>query len=163
MNSGEIFIRRYIYTLPLLITILLVLIVGGCGSGEEQEQSRATFVSENSFGKIEGYATGHEAGQSSAFEITIFDVPQETWQGEYCLLLVDEEGVVTQLVNRPITLAGGEEYYRQLPAQFPATLEDGVYGIMLLVPVRGSVTRTIWIGESSEQAPDSWAEVSKCS
>ena len=123
----------------------LILLVTNCGAGtdvaptpmaETREPFAATRESED--GAIvgwSGYTEGYEPGAEESFDITIRNETEDSWEGRFCLQLLDGQmpQVITTLEQRPFTLEPGVGFSDQITVRFPDDLSEGAYGLSLAV------------------------------
>jgi hypothetical protein len=125
--------------------MITMLLVAGCGASTKATQTpssetRAPFSAtrESEDGAIviwSGYTEGYEPGAEASFDITIKNETEETWQGQFCLQLLDRQmpQVITTLEQRPFTLQSGMGFSNQITVRFPDDLSAGAYGLSLTV------------------------------
>jgi hypothetical protein len=102
-----------------------------------------------------GYTGGYEPGAEASFDITIKNETKDSWEGRFCLQLLDRQmpQVITTLEQRPFTLEPGVGFSDQITVRFPEDLSEGAYGLSLAVrrsagPMVDLVP--IQVGESDE-------------
>jgi hypothetical protein len=61
------------------------------------------------------------------------NVSNRAEQVRFCLDLLDQEGIVAELAQRPYTLSPSMVLQTQVPAQFPDDIDRGGYGVALVV------------------------------
>jgi len=111
-----------------------------------------------------GDSAGHVAGEDSQFTVALdnraadFD---DRWQGEYCILLLDEDGIALEIAHRDFSIPGGTQPSETITVRFPSDL-DGPYGLSLLFPGRGQSVQTIWVGEIRPVSAGPWPELDTC-
>jgi len=156
--------RLPLIALPL---VALSLIVDGCAGPtnvQEQEGSPTNPFSSRMEGgegtvlEWSGYAEGHQPGQESEFGLMMHNGSHNSWQGRYCVQLVDRHGVVATLTEEGFSLQPGESWSRQVPVRFPDALAEGAYGLALIVPGRLSNVTTIQVGKGSDSYGGPWPE-----
>ena len=169
MDNGMVGKRQTRCAGPAVLgTLLLViagLLVAGCGPGTDAAPTpmggaREPFAStrETGDGAVvgwEGYTGGYDPGAEASFDITIKNESKETWQGRFCLQLLDRQmpQVIATLEQRPFVLEPGMGFSDQITVQFPHELDEGAYGLSLAVrrpagPVVDLVP--VQVGESDE-------------
>jgi hypothetical protein len=144
---------------------MIVLLVTNCGPGTDATgtplaQTREPFTArqESADGAIVewgGYTGGYKPGGEETFNITIRNETEETWQGQFCLQLLDRQmpQVITTLEQRPFTLEPGVGFSDQITVQFPDNLSEGAYGLSLAVRREGGHMVDlvpVQVGESDE-------------
>jgi hypothetical protein len=158
--------KQSLWPWVVLMGVALLLIAAGCGSlAEEQGETNRTdpFYNRMEAGQgavIEwsGYARGHQPGQESTFALTIYDGSPDTWQGRYCVQLLDRHSLVATLEQEGFSLQRGESWVRQVVVRFPDGLADGAYGLALIFPGRLSSVTTIQVGKGSDTFGGPWPE-----
>ncbi len=153
----------------VLVTALSVM---GCGSTEVEEDPvvlsfEDPFCSRWSLGEgficqIAGYSVGHIVGRESEFVVTLENPTRETWDDSYCVLLVDENGILKTLSKQRFRLQPSA-IMEQTVVMEPARDLDGSYGLVFLIPERGSQVTTIWIGETRQGSAGPWPLIFSCS
>jgi hypothetical protein len=111
-----------------------------------------------------GDSAGHIAGAASEFTLELDNRAAdigERWQGEYCILLLDEHGVVAEIAHQHFDIPAGLKTHAPITVQFPADL-DGPYGLSVLIPNRGQLIQTIWIGEKRPVDVGPWPVLDTC-
>ena len=145
-----------------MILAMLSLVASGCISQRELEP-RNPFRSSSEYAEISGYSAGYMPGDSATFDITIKNPSEQDVNGEFCLLLLDREGVVATLIEkRPFSLAPSGSFTTREEVKFPSNLNEGAYGLAFMVPSQTSFVITVWLGEDTSQVVGFWPEVSSC-
>jgi hypothetical protein len=106
-----------------------------------------------------GNSRGHLPGGESRFNLQMVNNGQDPWNGNYCFLLVDLEGVVATFEQANFSLQPGEGQSTVLQTNFPADLAEGPYGMALIIPERMANTVTIYVGDSHGQIAGPWPQV----
>jgi hypothetical protein len=109
--------------------------------------------------ELRGQARGHLPGKTSTFLLDIHNDTGETWQGRYCLLLVDQKGVVATFAQEDISLQPDAGLGTLLTAEFPVYLDEDAYGLFLIIPERFSSMTTIYVGENITAQGGPWPMV----
>ncbi len=128
----------------MMLLILMALLATGCSAStgapilEEQERESFSSRRESGDGAIvgwSGYVEGFEPGAEEDFDIAITNETGQAWSGRYCLQLMsnDQPLVLATLEQRPFELEPGVGFSDTLTVQFPETLDDGAYGLSLVV------------------------------
>jgi hypothetical protein len=129
----------------LILTILLsaAVMVGlaGCSTPPTPEpETREPFSArrESEDGAIvfwSGFTAGYEPGQEDEFELQIENQTGEAWEGRFCLQLLAQDAplVLHTLEQRDFTLEPGVGFSDTLTVRLPETLDDGVYGLSMVV------------------------------
>jgi hypothetical protein len=144
---------------------MIVLLVTNCGPGTDATQTPLTQTREPFTARREsadgaivdwgGYTEGYKPGGEEEFNITIRNETEETWQGRFCLQLLDRQmpQVITTLEQRPFTLEPGVGFSDQITVRFPDDLSEGAYGLSLAVRRDGDSMVDlvpVQVGESDE-------------
>jgi len=113
---------------------------------------------------LSGDSAGHIAGEESEFTLELdnraADI-DDPWHLEYCVLLLDEGGVVMEVAHEELDIPAGLKTSRTITVQFPADL-DGPYGLSVLIPDRGQSIQTIWVGEIEPVDAGPWPVLETC-
>ncbi len=129
----------------LLLMIVTALLAVGCSTSAGAPQAPAEPERESFSARREsedgavvawsGYVEGYEPGAEADFDVSITNETDQTWDGRYCLQLMSNEQpmVLATLEQRPFTLASGVGFSDTLTVQFPEVLDDGAYGLSLVV------------------------------
>lgn len=157
-----------IWALVVVIAIVLALLFGG------REPAVAPDVPPNPFRMVwglerqvvtfSGDSAGHFAGEESEFTLALDNRAADIgdrWQGEYCISLLDEDGVVMEIAHREFSVPAGTRPSETITVQFPDDL-DGPYGLSLVFPDRGQSIQTIWVGEIRAVSAGPWPELDAC-
>jgi hypothetical protein len=124
--------------------------------------------------EIEGFTHGHHPEYSSEFQVTFINPTQNVWPVEYCLLMLDRDGVVTTLLTGGFEVAPDSQREESLAGMWAGKLAPAPYGLALVLPQRSSQVNTIWVGDEPGPArvpgapPDSpvvagpWPVVAAC-
>ena len=135
----------------LLLTVLVVLatmptITLSCTSQPAIEPYNF-FKASSNYAEISGYSAGYMPGDNATFTIGLKNPTEQKVQGEFCLLLLDREGVVAKIIERrPYALNKKSSFSSPEPVIFPSTLPEGPYGLALLVPEYDNLVVNIWVG-----------------
>lgn len=111
--------------------------------------------------ELTGHSRGHAPGEASEFALHLESGP-ERWEDTYCAFLVDERGVVLDIARDQINLDPGAGSVRSLRMELPEDFPEGPYGLVLLIPGRGSQVVTIWVGQPQAGSVKPWPEVDSC-
>ncbi len=162
--------RRILIAITVIVVIVVVaVIVGARDPGTPPVIPPSPFnitwgLGEKHVVTFSGDSAGHIAGGQSEFILEldnrVADM-DERWQGEYCVLLLDDEGVVMNIEHQQFDIPGGLKTQAPIIVQFPADL-DGPYGLSVLIPGRGQSIQTIWIGEQQAISVGPWPVLDTC-
>lgn len=159
-------------TIPACLAVLAVvsaLLLMGCQeAAAPPETPPDTFTTtwnlgeeERAFG-ISGDRTGHKAGVPSEFELMLDNLQGDgSWQGEYCVLLLDRYGVVEKVAHRQYDVPAGLKTSETITVHFPEDFE-GPLGLCVVVPERASVVSTLWVGADSTGDAGPWPNIATC-
>lgn len=112
---------------------------------------------------LAGDSGGHNAGEESTFEVTARNATDEAWRDGYCLLLVDKDTVQSRLAHGQISLAPQAGVADKIRVTLPDGVPDGDYGLVLLVPGRGTLAATVHVGTSGAgEQPGPWGYSPVC-
>ena len=121
------------------------------------------FKASSSYAEISGYSAGYSPEDSATFMIGLKNPTEQTIQGEFCLLLLDKEGVIAKLIDRrPYTLNKKSSFSSPEKVTFPSNLPEESYGLALLLPDNFSSVTNIWIGSGTPQSGGPWPEITSC-
>lgn len=138
----------------LLVAVVLLVVLAACGTAADTpEDFRHISTWEDGRAiSVGGADRGHRAGETSTFEVIVQNKSDEAWQNAYCLLLVDDVGIVSQLAGSTFDLVPDDGVRHTVEVTLPEGVEDGTYGLMMLVPSLGSLTGTVVVGDASGEA-----------
>lgn len=111
--------------------------------------------------EVEGYGRGIQPGEPYETVVSLLNGSQESWEDRYCLFLVDQKDVVLELARQDFRLEAGGQETRMVWANLPQDLM-GPYGLVLLIPGRGSFVTTIWVGDGEEGPAGPWPAFDSC-
>ncbi len=150
----------------LLLLSAAVLVTSGCNTsalGAEQptEAPPQPFSARRAYenGAIvewSGYVEGYEPGAEASFDISIKNETGEDWPGRFCLQLMDGDrpAVLATLEQRPFNLQPGLGFSDTITVTFPESLDEGAYGLSLVVRAPHGPTVDlvpITVGETDEE------------
>jgi len=111
---------------------------------------------------ISGDSAGHKAGETSEFELTVDNLAGDgPWQGEYCVLLVDRDGILAEVTRRPYDVPAGVRLREMIAVPFPEGYE-GPLGLCVVIPERASVVTTVWVGTIRTLDAGPWPSITSC-
>ncbi|MEX2431440.1 MAG: hypothetical protein WD645_05920 [Dehalococcoidia bacterium] len=123
---------------------------------------------------IAGESNGHERGGLLELRVSLANGSDEAWRDGYCVLLVNELGVVASLAETTFDLTADEGVADAIETRIPEGADAEAYGLKLLIPGASSLGTTLYIGDGGEDgppvpagegdglAPRQWALVSSC-
>ncbi len=151
-----------------LLLLMSALVVTGCGNPVEDEPPVDPFTTTWNLGEdgrsfsISGNTAGHRPGEISEFQLIINNLKGgDTWQFEYCIVLVDTEGIVKEIIREDFSVPSGLETQKTIRAQFPGDME-GPLGLCVVFPGRASSITTVWVGEKTGVAAGPWPNIVTC-
>jgi hypothetical protein len=115
-----------------------------------------------SYAELTGYTDGFIPGNTYEFELLIRNDTGESWQGRYCMFLVNDKEIVLHIESEGFDLQPAGGLSRTVQMTVPEDYEDGAYGLTLLVSDRGASVTAIRIGEDTPQAAGPFLHVSSC-
>lgn len=157
----------------ILIGLMIVsLTLAGCSaipSSNSNRQSDAATGLQNAFNMSQkgeegtqvglvGYTVGYQPGETYRLEFTLNNASSNTWQGSYCFQLLSQEGIEATLVQNDFNLQAGQGFTRDVNLRIPQDLEDGPYGLALVIPERSTSVTTIWVGQETNTQAGPWAQ-----
>jgi len=159
---------KYLYYTVLCALLLVVIIIGtiGCQTSSNVEQAPPDpFSVTIGLGEgdteftLTGNSAGHIAGKSSTFELLFNNKStNNTWKGEYYVLLLDSEDIILEIAHTSFKLAPLDSVKKTISVNFPERL-NGPYGLSVIVPGRGASISTIWIGDKTTAKAGSWPDI----
>lgn len=139
--------------------MLAGVLLAGCEEAEEEEVRfqdpfTAHSVSEDGIEVLwSGFTAGHQPGDPSRFELQLSNNSDDTWDGRYCLLLMDPEGIIAPLTQDDFVLEPGGARGTDLDVALPEELEENAYTLALVVRrPAGSMTQFVHIDLGQEEA-----------
>jgi len=151
---------RLFTVLVLVATVTIITL--SCASQPKIEPYNP-FKASSSYAEISGYSAGYMPGDGATFTIGLKNPTEQTIKGEFCLLLLDKEGVVAKLIDRrPYTLNKKSSFSSPEKVTFPGNLPEGPYGLALLLSDNFSSVTNIWIGNSTPQSGEPWPAITSC-
>jgi hypothetical protein len=152
--------RNSVFGLGLVVTLLgmLLLSFSGCGAGTKASALSEPFTLNSEYFSLQGYARGYVPGQTYEFKLMVHNKNKEPWQSQYYAYLVDSQGVVLKIAQRPIDLGPDTSMGANLNMELPKDFKEGAYGLALVFPERGSSITTIRVGDDYSQPAGPWPE-----
>lgn len=148
--------NRFVLIVCAILFILPILLVG-CRLNE----SRNPFTSTMSLDEdkrtvsISGNSAGHAGGEQSEFQLVLNNRASESiWQGEVTVLLIDQKGIVAEIVREKFNIPAGQESQHMITAEFPQNFK-GPIGLGVVIPGYTSMVSTLWVGKVEGQV-ESW-------
>ena len=154
-----------------LISLLLIstLLLAGCQqTPANQEIPPDPFTStwdmdkEGRMFSISGNSAGHKPGGKSEFLLKINNYSgDDAWQGEYCVLLVNQEGVIKEITHENFNVPVGLETQEQIFVEFPENFE-GPLGLCAVIPQQSTMITTLWVGTGRTGNAGPWPKIKTC-
>ena len=147
---------KTIWTSFIALLLISALLITGCqkaptNQGVPPDPFNTTWDlgEEGRAFSISGNSAGHIPGKQSEFLLKINNhTGAEPWQGEYCILLVDTDGIVKEITHEQFNVPVGIETQQPIFVEFPKDFE-GPLGLCVVVPQRGTTITTVWVGAKS--------------
>lgn len=162
--------RRYAPGLGLGLLVLGAVACGANGAEpglpELKDPFRTwTHMAEGFTYEVEGYAVGHHRENPSPFTVRLANTTHESWEGSFCVLLLNQEGVAKELLQTsfavgPSLLPWSEEW--QVNGDWVEGVPERPYGLAVVFPERSAQYVTIWVGEPGHQSVPGWPQVTTC-
>ncbi|MBT5319938.1 MAG: hypothetical protein HOL45_08540, partial [Chloroflexi bacterium] len=154
-------IRRRGLILAMAATVMIL--TAACANTDADFQFGWTYETDRIV-HVSGEANKHIGGEQSMFNVEFNNLDSVAWQEPYCIVLVDEERLVSVFYEGEIDLAAGEESSVIATGIFPEDKVGKRYGIRFVIP--GEVIAepsSVWSGNNDLHLRADWFEVSDCS
>jgi len=159
---SKIFIKSARLLAVLVLPAVVPITAFSCTSQPKSEPYNF-FQTTSSYAGISGYSTGYMPGDNATFTIGLKNPTEQTIQYEFCLLLLDKEGVVAKLIDRrPYTVNPRSSFFPPEQITFPSTLQEGPYRLAFVLSDNFASVTTIWIGSGTPQSGGPWPEIKSC-
>jgi len=153
----------------IALAVTLSLLVAGCGntpaSAGIPPDPFATSWNLGEEGRtfsISGDSAGHRAGETSEFLLKMDNSSgEEPWRGEYCVLLLDRDGIVKAVASGQYDVPVGGGTQRPILVEFPEGYK-GPLGLCIVIPERASVVTTVWVGTDRSGSAGPWPSITTC-
>ncbi len=161
--------RIAVGTIVVVVVVVVALLIGRSEPAVAPDVPPSPFTSvwgleDKHVVTFSGDSAGHIPGEESEFTLELdnraADI-DDSWQFEYCVLLLDEDSVVMKVAHEEVDVPAGLKTSRTITVQFPADL-DGPYGLSVLIPGRGQTIQTIWIGGIEPVSAGPWPVLDTC-
>jgi hypothetical protein len=160
---------KTIWTSMIALLVVSALLVTGCQQAPTNPEvppdpfnTTWDLGEEGRTFSISGDSAGHMPGKQSEFLLRINNhAGDERWQGEYCILLVDSNGVVKEITHEQFDIPVGLETQQPVFVEFPEDFE-GPLGLCVVVPQRGTTVTTVWVGAKSNVSAGPWPTIKTC-
>lgn len=147
----------------LMATTTLMILAVACANTDASFQFGWTYETDRIV-NISGEANKHIGGEESSFNVEFNNLDTVAWQTPYCIVLVDEERLVSVFYEAQINLAPGEQSAVSATGTFPEGPEGTRYGIRIVVPGEPvAEPSSVWSGNNDLHRSADWFEVSNCS
>ena len=112
---------------------------------------------------VTGEANKHVAGEESSFNVELNNLDSVAWRAPYCILLVDEERLISVFYEDVIDLDPGERSEFVVSGTFPEGPVGKRYGIRLVIPGEPPASpSSVWSGTDDLHRRADWLEVNDC-
>ncbi len=154
----------------LVMLVAVVLLVTGCQATPAAPPETApdpftTTWSMDEEGRkfsLSGDSAGHTPGGQSEFMLRLNNHSgDDRWEGEYCILLVDRDGIVKEITHEHFDVPVGLEIQQPVMVEFPGDFK-GPLGLCVVVPQRGSTITTVWVGAKDAVSAGPWPVIKTC-
>jgi hypothetical protein len=100
-------------------------------------------------------------GTQAGYQLTVFNGSNELWEDSYCLVLIDNGGLIALLAEDDFSLHPRDGINTHLQVTFPEDIQPAPYGLSFIIPARWSSVNTInlELGETREQNAGPWPQV----
>jgi hypothetical protein len=110
--------------------------------------------------ELRGQSSGFKPGDQTTYLLDVYNGTFQKWETNFCMLLVDEAGIISTLQEDSLSLNPQESTTRVLEVAYPADLSETSYGLMLIFPDRFSTHQTVSFGGSDRHSAGPWPMVS---
>ncbi|MDD5511901.1 MAG: hypothetical protein PHI12_14010 [Dehalococcoidales bacterium] len=160
---------KAIWTSLIALLVLSVLLLPSCQKAPiNQEIPPDPFTTTWNLGdegrtfSISGNSAGHTAGKETEFQLRLDNRSgDDPWQGEYCILLVDQDGIVKEVAHEHFDVPVGLETQKPVTVEFPGNFE-GPLGLCVVIPQRASIITTLWVGTGRMGNAGPWPNIKTC-
>lgn len=152
------FSKDALNVLVLLSLGVLSLGMPACDAVNTKNTPHDPFSLRTSYMELAGYTEGFAPGGTYDFNFTLRNRENTTWQDEYHVFLVDENGPVLPIADGQIDLAPDSGQSTVIKMTLPQGFKEGAYGFSVVVPDRGSTATTIHVGDDNGNFVKPWPE-----
>jgi hypothetical protein len=110
--------------------------------------------------ELRGQSSGFKPGDRTTYLLDVYNGTYQKWETNFCMLLVDEAGIISTLQEDSLSLNPKESTAQVLEIAFPADLSETTYGLMLIFPDRFSTHQAVSFGGSDRHSAGPWPMVS---
>ena len=147
----------------LLIATAMTLLVAACANTDAEFTLGWTYETDRIF-IVSGEANKHVGGEQSSFNVDLNNLDTTRWRTPYCIVLVDEERLISVFYEGEIDLAPGARTEFKATGTFPEGPLGKRYGIRIVIPGEAlAVASSVWSGTNDLHRSADWIEVSDCS
>jgi hypothetical protein len=140
--------KGFVLIVSVILFIMPTLLMAAC-----LNESRDPFTSTMSLNgekrtvSISGNSTGHTADKQSEFELFLNNRSGEnSWEGEFSVLLIDQNGILAEIAREQFAIPIGQEMQYWITAEFPENFK-GPIGLGVVIPGCTSMVTTLWVGK----------------
>ena len=149
--------------IALLIATSVTLLAAACVNFDAEFKMGWTYETDRIF-IVSGEANQHVGGEQSSFNVDLNNLDRIAWQTPYCIVLVDEERLISIFYEDEIDLEPGERSVFTVTGTFPEGPLGKRYGIRIVIPGEPiAVPSSVWSGNNDLHRRAVWFEVSDCS
>ncbi|MFA5761852.1 MAG: hypothetical protein WCX07_05340 [Dehalococcoidales bacterium] len=161
--------KRIKWTGLLSLLAVTILLISGCQQPLSNQDLSAdpftlpwSFDEEGRIISISGNSGGHTAGGNSDFQLSMDNTSGNAlWHGVYCILLIDEEGVIKEVAHEQYSVPVGLKTQKTVTVEFPEDLE-GPLGLCIVLPQHSSMATTLWVGSNRSEGAGPWPNIETC-
>ena len=161
--------NKTIWTGLAALLVVFVLLITGCQeTPSNQEIPLDPFTTTWNLGEegrafsVSGDSAGHIPGEESEFQLVLDNLAgDDPWQGEYCILLIDSEGIVKEITHEQYNVPVGLKTQKPFTIEFPEDFE-GPLGLCVVIPQRATMVTTLWIGTGRTGNAGPWPNIKTC-
>ncbi|MBN1857560.1 MAG: hypothetical protein JW846_11505 [Dehalococcoidia bacterium] len=151
-----------------LVAVIALLPLGCQNTAEFPQNTPDPFTTTWDLGEedrvfgISGDRAGHTAEGTSEFELTMDNLLSDgPWQGQYCILLLDRNGILDEVTGGQYDVPAGVKTRETIAVTFPEGY-TGPLGLCVVVPECASVVTTLWVGTEPTSDAGSWPIILDC-
>ncbi len=148
--------RKSAYLLAVLLLGIVSVNALACDSKNEKGTPHDPFSLSTGYMELDGYSDGFAPGGTYDFNLALRNRENATWQDEYRVFLVDENGPVLPVADGEINLQPDSGQTTVIKMALPQDFKEGAYGFTVVVPERGSTVTTIHVGDDNGNFVKPW-------
>jgi hypothetical protein len=160
--------NKTIWTGLIALLVVSALLITGCREAPATEIPPDPFTTTWNLGEegrafsVSGDSAGHVPGEESEFQLVLDNLAgDDPWQGEYCILLIDSEGIVKEITHEQYNVPVGIDTKKPFTIEFPEDFE-GPLGLCVVIPQRATMVTTLWIGTGRTGNAGPWPNIKTC-